>query len=123
MPQPRWDVRKAALVLVQTGAHGLNVRGAYPSPIEERGAHAAAIRELRERFDVEGATASSALSWAFAEERGDKRHATRAPGKTSGTAPNTHLVLTPAELAYCAANGGKSATIHEALRRMMAQEA
>lgn len=37
----------------------------------------------------------------------------------AGTPPNTHLILTAAELAYCAAHGGKSATIHEALRLVM----
>lgn len=40
---------------------------------------------------------------------------------SSGTAPNTSIVLTDTELTFCEANGGKSATIHEALRRMMAQ--
>ena len=39
-----------------------------------------------------------------------------------GTAPNTSLVLTAEELAFIRRRGGKSATIHEALRRMMEQE-
>lgn len=48
------------------------------------------------------------------------REAAREGRSISGTAPNTSIVLTPDELAFCEANGGKSATIHEALRRMMA---
>jgi len=40
-----------------------------------------------------------------------------------GTPPNTHLVLTPAEITYCGKNGGKSAVIHKLLACAMKRKA
>lgn len=124
MPEPRWDVRKAAQEMIRRGDYGLSARGFYASDIDRRGALDTAERELMATFNVRRETARSALGWALAQESGEQYRPGRTPGRTSGTSPNFHAVFPPDVLAILLALpvGWRTAYVVAAVRHWAEQE-